>query len=146
MDKELPVNTLTVYEFVVKENRPVRLREVMRGTNLSSSSVAHRHLQKLEDVGLLEKNQLGEYIVKEKIGVNSQVWVGRTLIPRLMIYSFFFMGAFVAEIGIIVLSLFLTDLVIGIPIFSLTGLTACAMFLFFFEGLMLRKKLTKENN
>ena len=144
MDKELPVNTLTVYEFVVKENRPVRLREVMRGTNLSSSSVAHRHLQKLEDVGLLEKNQLGEYIVKEKIGVNSQVWVGRTLVPRLMIYSFFFMGAFVAEIGIIVLSLFLTDLVIGIPFFSLTGLTACAMILFFIEGLMLRKKLTKE--
>lgn len=146
MEKELAVNTLSVYEYVVKENRPVRLREVMRGTNLSSSSVAHRHLQKLEDIGLLEKNQWGEYILKEKIGVNSQVWIGRTLVPRLMIYSFFFMGAFVAEIGIIVLSLFLTELVIGIPFFSLTGLTACAMLLFFIEGLMLRKKLTKENN
>jgi len=146
MEKELAVNTLSVYEYVVKENRPVRLREVMRGTNLSSSSVAHRHLQKLEDIGLLEKNQWGEYILKEKIGVNSQVWVGRTLVPRLMIYSFFFMGAFVAEIGIIVLSLFLTELVVGIPFFSLTGLTACSMLLFFIEGLILRKKLTKENN
>ena len=81
MNKELAVNTLTVYEYVVKENRPVRLREVMRGANLSSSSVAHRHLQKLEDIGLLEKNQWGEFILKEKIGVNSQVWIGKTLFP-----------------------------------------------------------------
>ena len=146
MDKELAVNTLTVYEYVVKENRPVRLREVMRGTNLSSSSVAHRHLQKLEDIGLLEKNQWVEYVLKEKIGVNSQVWVGRTLVPRLMIYSFLFMGAFGAEIGVILLSLFLTEIVIGIPFLSLTGLTACAMLLFFVEGLILRRKLARENN
>lgn len=143
MDKELAVNTLTVYEYVVKENRPVGPREVMRGTKLSSPSVAHRHLQKLENIGLLEKNQFGDYILKEKIGVNSQVWVGRTLIPRLMMYSFFFIGAFGAEIGIILLSVLNTDIIIGMPFLSLTGLTALAMILFFLEGLLLRRKLRK---
>ena len=44
---DLAVNTLTIYEYMVKENRPVGPREVMRGTNLSSPSVAHRHLQKI---------------------------------------------------------------------------------------------------
>ena len=48
MEKELAGNTLIVYAYVVGENRPVGTRDVMRGANLSSPSVAHRHLQKLE--------------------------------------------------------------------------------------------------
>lgn len=146
MDKDLSSYTLTVYEYVVKENRPVGPRDVMRGANLSSPSVAHRHLQKLEDIGLLEKNHAGDYVVKEKTGVNNQIWVGTTLVPRLMIYSFFFMGAFGAEIGLMLLSFFSNQLIIGIPFFALTGLTGIAMILFFIEGLILRKKLTKQNN
>lgn len=141
MDKDLSSYTLTVYEYVVKENRAVGPRDVMRGANLSSPSVAHRHLQKLEEMGLLEKNDFGDYVLKEKTGVNSQVWVGNTLVPRLMIYSFFFIGAFGAEIGFILLSIFSSELVIGIPFFSLTALTAIAMLLFFVEGLLLRKKI-----
>ena len=52
---DLTGNTLIVYTYVVGENRPVGTRDVMRGANLSSPSVAHRHLQKLEAMGLLEK-------------------------------------------------------------------------------------------
>jgi SOS-response transcriptional repressor LexA len=141
MDKELAINTLTVYEYVVKENRPVGPRDVMRGANLTSPSVAHRHLQKLEEIGLLERNRSGDYVLKEKIGVNNQVWVGKTLVPRLMIYAFFFIGAFGAEIGLIILSIFTDELIIGLPFLSLTTLTAIAMLLFFIEGQMLRKKM-----
>jgi DNA-binding IclR family transcriptional regulator len=65
-DNELAGNTLIVYAYVVGENRPVGTRDVMRGANLSSPSVAHRHLQKLETLGLIEKNQFGDYILKEK--------------------------------------------------------------------------------
>jgi DNA-binding transcriptional ArsR family regulator len=146
MEKELTAYTLSVYEYVVKEDRPVGTRDVMRGVNLSSPSVASRHLQKLESMGLLEKNKVGDYVLKEKIGVNSQVWVGKTLLPRLMLYSFFFLGALSAEVGIIVLSFINTEIVIGIPFLSLTGITAVAMFLFFIEGLIFGRKLRKQTN
>jgi hypothetical protein len=140
-DKEIAGNTLIVYAYVVGENRPVGTRDVMRGANLSSPSVAHRHLQKLELLGLLEKNEYGDYILKEKTSVSGHVWVGRNLVPRLMFYSFFFIGAFGAEIGIIALSYLVADLVIETSFLFLTGMTAVAMVLFFIEGALLRRKV-----
>jgi len=140
-DKQLAGNTLNVYAYVVRENRPVGTRDVMRGANLSSSSVAHRHLQKLELLGLLEKNECGDYILKEKTGVNGHVWVGKNLVPRLMFYSFFFIGAFGAEIAIILLSYLVAGLVIETSFLFLTGMTAVAMVLFFIEGALLRRKV-----
>ncbi|MDG6223274.1 MAG: hypothetical protein IAX21_03495 [Candidatus Bathyarchaeota archaeon] len=140
-EKELAGNTLSVYTYVVKENRPVGTRDVMRGANLSSSSVAHRHLQKLELLGLLEKNEFGDYILKEKAGVSGHVWVGNNLVPRLMFYSFFFLGAFGAELAILALSYFVAEIFIETSFLFLTAITAIAMLLFFAEGIILRKKL-----
>jgi hypothetical protein len=140
-NEELAGNTLIVYAYVVGENRPVGTRDVMRGANLSSPSVAHRHLQKLELLGLVEKNQFGDYVLKEKTSVSGHVWVGRNLVPRLMFYSFFFIGAFGAEIAIILLSCLVPWLVIETSFLFLTGMTAVAMVLFFVEGVLLRRKL-----
>ena len=140
-DKQLAGKTLSVYAYVVRENRPVGTRDVMRGANLSSPSVAHRHLQKLELLGLLEKNKFGDYILKEKTGVSGHVWVGRNLVPRLMFYSFFFIGAFGAEIAIILLSCLVPWMVIETSFLFLTAMTAVAMVLFFVEGVLLRRKL-----
>jgi hypothetical protein len=140
-NEQLAGNTLSVYAYVVGENRPVGTRDVMRGANLSSPSVAHRHLQKLETMGLLERIQCGDYILKEKIGVNGYVWIGKNLVPRLMFYSYFFMGAFGAEVAITLLSYVITDLFIEISFLFLTGMTALAMTLFFIEGVLLRKKV-----
>jgi hypothetical protein len=55
VDEELEGNTLDVYAYAVKEGRPVGPRDVMRGANLSSPSVAYRQLQKLENLGLMGK-------------------------------------------------------------------------------------------
>src|SRR6202142_566273 len=96
-NEELEGNTLNVYAYIVHAAKPVGTRDVTRGAGLSSTSVAHRHLQKLEDYGLIEKNDYGDYILKEKTSVKGHVWIGRNLVPRLMFYSFFFMGAFGAE-------------------------------------------------
>ena len=136
---ELAGNTL-VYAYVVGENRPVGTRDVMRGANLSSPSVARRHLQKLEALGLIEKNQLGDYILKEKTGVSGHIWVGRSLVPRLMFYSFFFIGAFGAEITIILLSYLVPWVAIETSFLFLTGMTAVAMTLFLVEGILLQRK------
>lgn len=139
-EADLAGNTLIVYTYVVGENRPVGTRDVMRGANLSSPSVAHRHLQKLEAMGLLEKNEYSEYVVKEKTGVSGHVWVGKSLVPRLMFYSFFFVGAFGAEIAIMLLSYVIPNLVIETSFLFLTAMTAIAMILFVIEGTLLRRK------
>ena len=69
-NEELEGITLNVYLHVVKKGKPVGPRDVMKGINLSSPSVAYRHLQKLEDLGYLQKNDYGEYIVKSKAQVH----------------------------------------------------------------------------
>ena len=87
---ELEGTTFNVYLFVAKENRPLGTRDLVRGLNLSSPSVAFRHLQKLEALGLLKKNEYGEYTLKEKAEIQGHIWIGRNLVPRLIIYSLFF--------------------------------------------------------
>ena len=138
---ELEGNTLAVYAYIVHIAKPVGTRDVTRGANLSSTSVAHRHLQKLEDMGLIEKNSYGDYILKEKTSINGHVWIGRNLVPRLMFYSFFFLGAFAAEIAIILFSI-IKDVVIQVSFLFLTGMTGIAMALFLIEGSQLYRKIT----
>lgn len=139
-NEELEGNTLNVYAYIVHENRPVGTRDVTRGANLSSTSVAHRHLQKLESFGLIEKNEYGDFILKKKSSINGHMWIGRNLVPRLMFYSFFFMGAFGAEVTIIVLSHLTFGVLIENNFLFLTGITAAAMVLFLIEGMLLLNK------
>ncbi len=138
---ELEGNTLAVYAYIVHTDKPVGTRDVTRGANLSSTSVAHRHLQKLETLGLIERNEYGNYVLKEKTSINGHVWVGKNLVPRLMFYSFFFMGALGAEIAIILLHYLINGVTIEVSFFFLTALTAVAMTLFLVEGSRLYRKI-----
>lgn len=144
-DEELEGNTLNVYAYVVHRGKPVGTRDVTRGANLSSPSVAHRHLQKLEDLGLIERNQYGNYVLKEKTGVSGYVWIGRNLVPRLLFYSFFFMGAFASEVAILVFGFFVSNLVPDVSFVYLTVMTAVAMAIFLFEGTSLNRKFKNKN-
>ncbi|PVX26829.1 MAG: hypothetical protein CW691_00215 [Candidatus Bathyarchaeum sp.] len=138
--EELEGTTLSVYAYVVKEGKPVGPREVRRANNLTSPSIAHWHLQKLEALGLLTKNKYGEYIVKEKVGVSGHLWFGRTLVPRLIFYSFFFIGILMVEIGLIALPLLTQGEAPALYLYYLLSPTAMATILFLAEGLWLRKK------
>ena len=142
--EELEGTTLNVYAYLVKEGNPVGPREVMRATNLSSPSVAYWHLQKLEALGLLDKNKYGEYVVKEKIGVSGHLWIGRNLVPRLICYSFFFMGILGVEIGLIAIPFFLNRQAPALYLFYLITPTTIATVLFLGEGLILRRKTRPE--
>ncbi|MCW4010938.1 MAG: hypothetical protein NWF05_10015 [Candidatus Bathyarchaeota archaeon] len=136
-------NTLNVYAYVAKEDKPVGTREVTRGASLSSPSVAFRHLQKLEALGLIERNVYGNYTLKQKTDVSGYIWVGRTLMPRLMFYAFFFMGAFAAEIVISAFSFLVLGLAIEASFFFLTAMTAVAMILFLTEGIRLYRRVQR---
>lgn len=135
-DEELEGTTLKVYLYVVKEGKPLGPRDVMRGANLSSPSVAYRHLQKLENLGLLEKNTYGRYVVKEKASIKGHLWIGRNLVPRLIFYSFFFIGILSVEITIIAIRFYVQEPLQTEFIF-LTFITVVATVLFLFEGIIL---------
>jgi DNA-binding transcriptional ArsR family regulator len=137
---ELKGKTFAVYSYIIKENKPVGPREVMRGANLSSSSVAYRHLQKLEDLGLLEKNEEGKYIIKEKAKISGHLWVGRTLVPRLIFYSLFFTGLLGTELVAITIGYFGYGLIPETLSIYLIVITTIALALFLIEGLSLKKK------
>jgi len=132
--------TLKVYLYVVKKNRPVGPRDVMRGVRLSSPSVAYRHLQKLETMGLLAKNDYGNYIVKEKVAVRGYVWVGRILVPNPLVYSFIFLGILIIEFVVLAIHFPVETQEFKIFFLLLTSITAAALILFVIEGWRMRRK------
>jgi len=142
---ELEGTTLRVYAYVIKENKRVGPREVMRGANLSSPSVAYWHLQKLEALGLLQKDEYGEYVAKEKANISGHLWIGRNIVPRLMFYSLFFMGIVAIEFIIIGVQFFAYGQMPGISLIYLLTTNVIAMVLFLAEGLLLRRKTRIEN-
>jgi hypothetical protein len=137
--------TFQIYLYLVKANGPTGPREIMRGTDITSPGVVHRHLQKLAELGLVEKDPYGRYVAKEKVGFKGYVWFGKTLFPRFILYSFFFIGLLSVLIAVLVLHLWT-----GSPVeesFSLlTAVTAVAAVAFMAEGLLMRKRMPKQPN
>lgn len=131
---------------MVKKGKPVGPREVMRGANLSSPSVAYWHLQKLENSGLLQKNETGEYVVKEKTSISGHIWLGRNLVPRLMFYSLFFLGFVILEIAILFVQFLSDGIVLSLPLVYLMITNIIAFALFLIEGLLLRRKIQPEKS
>ena len=138
--EELEGTTLNVYSCMVREGKPMGPRETMRLADLSSPSVAYWHLQKLEALGLIAKNQYGEYFVKEKVNISGHLWVGKTLVPRLIFYAFFFVGILIVETIVIAVPFFQSGQAPDLYLFYLMAPTATAMVLFLSEGMWLRKK------
>jgi len=90
IESELKGKTLLVYMHILKRGQEtVGVREVQRTLGFSSPSVAAYHLQKLQDLGLVE-NAYGDYrLIKEvKVGVlRSFVSVGGVMLPRFLFYA-----------------------------------------------------------
>jgi DNA-binding transcriptional ArsR family regulator len=142
-EEPLEGNTLNVYAYVAREGKPVGTREVTRGANLSSPSVAFRHLQKLEALGLLEKNEYGNYMLKEKANVQGYVWIGKNLVPRLMVYGFFFTGALITELTMLITNE-LQGLAPESSFLYLTVLTIVSTAIFFGEGIVLLRRAKRK--
>ena len=84
--------TLAVYIFLLRQNKPLSAREIQRRTNISSPSLALYHLDKLEKLGLVERDvQEGFFAAKVvKTGILTFfVVIGRLLIPRYVFYAVF---------------------------------------------------------
>jgi len=136
---ELNASTFQTYVYLVKVGKPVGPRDVMRGANLSSPSVAYRNLQKLIDLGLVVKDPYSNYVVKEKVSMKGYVWVGKTLMPSFIIFGFIFIGILITEIGILI-----PHLLIGASIqesfWFLIITTIVVASIFLIEAVRFRKK------
>ena len=90
IESELKGKTLLVYMHILKNpGDAVGVREVQRELGFSSPSVSSYHLNKLQDLGLVE-NVYGDYqLVKDvKVGVLKQfIMLGGVMLPRYLFYA-----------------------------------------------------------
>ncbi len=95
---ELRGNTLQVYLCLVKAGHSMGVREVQKKLEFSSPALAAYHLDKLENLNLVEKTTKGYVLVKEvKIGALAQVVkFGGLLLPRYVFYAALVSTLFVA--------------------------------------------------
>nr|ADP09449.1 regulatory protein ArsR [uncultured marine crenarchaeote E48-1C] len=93
LDYQLRGKAWKVYWLLLKNGYPMSVREVQRALHLSSPSVAQHHLERLYDLGLVQKSEIGSQysLVREvKIGVLRHfVKLGRLLFPRYFFYAVF---------------------------------------------------------
>jgi repressor of nif and glnA expression len=84
---------LKIYRFILKNDKPVGIREVQRALNLSSPTLALYHMNKLEDVGLIKKE--GNGYVADRIVLENAIRLRRILIPRTFFYMIFLITSLV---------------------------------------------------
>lgn len=139
IEEDMDVVTFRAYLQLVKAGEPVGPRDLKRRANLSSPAVSHRVLQKLADLGLVEKDAYGRYSVKEKMGLKGYVWLGNNLVPRFILYGFFLAGLLLIEV--LVLGIRLSNKEpIETSYFLLVGVTAFSAGTFLTEGLLVKNK------
>ena len=94
IEAELKGKTLLTYLYLLRRGGgPVGVRELQRALKFSSPSIAAYHLDKLLNLGLVEKNRSGEYYLKReiKIGILTLFTrIGSIIIPRYLFYSVLF--------------------------------------------------------
>lgn len=97
LETELHGRTLRVYYELLSIRGPVGPRELQRKLGLSSPSLAAYHLDKLVELGLVNRER-GEYAIEEvvQVGVLKQfIWIGRRALPRHLFYAAFFTTALI---------------------------------------------------
>ena len=137
---ELEGTTLSVYLHVVKKGKPVGPRDVMKALKLSSPSVAYRHLQKLEDLSYLQKNDYGEYIAKNKAHIRGYFWLGHGLLPAMWRYSLVFLGILIVELYILAVHFPVETYEFKVFFLLLMLITGLALIIFTVEGFLQNKR------
>ena len=92
LESKLKGTTLRVYWHLLRSGEPTTLRGLQKSLSLSSPSIASYHLEKLVDLGLVEKVR-GDYELKKKVNLEvmkSFVRISRLMIPRYIFYSALF--------------------------------------------------------
>ena len=122
-----------VYWYILKNGKPVSVREVQRALRFSSPSVANHHLEQLREIGLVEKQDIGGHYVlvsQVKIGVlKHYVQLGRLHFPRFFFYALFSTIIYLAYLALFLdWTLFLQSFSREYLFFISFGAIVCAIF------------------
>jgi hypothetical protein len=94
-----------VYWLLLKEGKPLGVREVQRALRFSSPSIAFHHLEQLRELGLVQKQDIGGHyslVGEVKIGVlRHYIKLGKLLFPRFFFYALFSTIFYVLYIAIL---------------------------------------------
>lgn len=125
---------LKMYIILVNANKPLGPRELTRLADLSSPSVAYRNLVKLEELGLVEKDAYGSYLVSHHQTVKGHFWLSGRLYPRMVFYVFFFVGLLIVE-AVLAATRIYVGAALSYDFVLLIIVTSTALMLFLLEGI-----------
>ena len=100
-EAEIHGTTLRVYWYLLKTGKPIGVRETQRALSMSSPSTALYHFEKLRELGIAEKDELGQYFLKEEVRVGTLkmfLKIGHLILPRYLFYAIFLTTALVAYV------------------------------------------------
>jgi len=126
-----------VYLYILTSNEPVGVREVWRGLNLSSPSLAQYHINNLLEARLITQTADGRYATEEKAKIDvlrNFVLLRGRLISRMTFYGAFILGLFAVYVAVWPIKWDLRDVVV---------LTVCVsgILAFFYEAYSQHKGL-----
>ena len=135
-DREIRGNTLKIYLYLLKHG-PSELRDIQRGLNLSSASLASYHLGKLLEAGYAKQDEYGRYSAVKEVSdkiLEGYSKIGPAMVPQLFFFSLLFT---------ILLIFFSAGALIGYPYFIpyLIALGIAMVVVFWFETIRLWRKL-----
>lgn len=88
---------LKIYWYMISKGDPSGVREIQRALGLSSPSVAHHHLEKLREIGVVGQDEYGRYVLVKQVEVGMLQGfsrVGKFMLPRFSFYAVFFSTLF----------------------------------------------------
>ncbi len=101
VEELLKGRTMSVYSLLLTRNE-MGVREIQKELGFSSPSLSKHHLKKLEDAGLVTKNEHGEYSVAKTVRVGSLtlfVRIGKRFLPRFVFLATLLTGMLVIYLG-----------------------------------------------
>lgn len=93
VESELRGSTLRVYWYMFKKGEGAGVREIQRALGMASPSTALHHLDKLRELGLVEKDRFGQYVMVREVKVGTLRFfsrLGSLILPRYLFYAAFF--------------------------------------------------------
>jgi len=130
--EELSRSALRVYVKLVESGKPLGVRELARELELPVSTVYYS-LKRLEELDLVRRSGDG-YAVRRVVSPEGFLVVRRKLIPRLLVYSAFFVGVVVGELALTATSGPNPDRVVAVVV------SLAASLVLLFEGLAAKRR------
>ncbi|GAB6943753.1 helix-turn-helix domain-containing protein [Vulcanisaeta sp. JCM 14467] len=135
---DLSETALRIYLLLVREGRPMSIREIQRTLGLSSPGQVYHHLERLRDLGLVIKDSGGYRAVKRNGIVEGAIILWSSVLPRSAFYLGFSATLTIAYAITVILGLVRLD---PMAIVALTSLMVFSTIEFRSQYVRLRRLL-----